>query len=158
MKRAVKNLIKDRDLGSYAFNNVKVEYRPSRPIGRCGDNAADEIEAQRLSPDTPSPVKRVSGWIVGEFVKGYAPITPHFWNIDTRTNTFYDTTERGYFKSSDQVEYVCDDLVDDLKTHNDAYCRVVYKSDNQAYLVGTGATVPMLSFTNKEIEFLQEAV
>ena len=156
MKRAVKNLIKDRDLGRFAVNNVRVEYRPSRPICRCGDNAADEIDAQRPSPDTPSPVKRVSGWIVGEFVKGYAPISPHFWNIDTRTNTFYDTTERGYFKLSDQVEYVCDNLVEDLKTHNGVYCRVVYKSDNQAYLVGTSFTVPMSSFTNKEIESLQE--
>jgi len=157
MKRAVKNLIKDRGLSKYKHQNVQVEHWPCRPFRYCMSNATNEAEWHRQGgEESPSPVKRVSGWLVGEFNRGYAGLTPHFWNYDTRTNTFYDTTERGYFNNSNHEEYVIDPAVDSLETPKDQYCRIVYKKDNQAYLIGKKVNVPLESFTNEEIYLLQK--
>ena len=103
MQRAVKNLIRDRGLHRYVHQVVKVISKPCRPISYCADNSVDEVDAHRPEPNSPSPVKSVAGWIVGQWDGKYAPMTPHFWNYDTRTDTHYDTTEPGYFKNNPDV-------------------------------------------------------
>ena len=152
MQRAIKNLIRDRGLHRYVWQVVKVESRPSRPIGLCGDNSVDEVDANRLDPNKPSPVKSVSGWIVGEWDGERAPFTPHFWNYDTRTDTFYDTTEPGYFKNNPNVTYVVDDQVGELDWDEDCFVGFIYKKDNRPYVVKKDKTIRIDSFTNTHLE------
>lgn len=152
MQRAVKNLIRDRGLDRYGYQVVKVINKPSRPIGLCGDNSVDEVDANRLEPNKPSPVKSVAGWIVGEWDGKYAPITPHFWNYDTRTDTHYDTTEPGYFKDNPNVTYVVDNEVHRLDWDDSCFTGFVYAKDNKPYLVKPHIKVRIDCFTNESLE------
>jgi len=152
MQRAIKNLIRDRGLSRYQHTVVKVESCPSRPIGLCADNSVDEADLHRPSKDQPGPVKSVAGWIVGEWDGKYAPLTPHFWNYDTRTDTFYDTTEPGYFENNPNVTYVVDNQVMDLDWNDDSFSGFVYKKDNRPYVVKKDKIVRIDSFTNTNLE------
>ena len=156
VQKAVKNLIRDRGLRGYNHTVVKVESRPSRPISYCADNSADECDLHRPTTDTPSPVKVVSGWIVGEWDGKHAPFTPHFWNYDTRTDTFYDTTEPGYFNNNPNVTYVVDNEVHNLEWDGKAgdFVGFVYKKDNCPYVVKKDKMVRIDQFTNDKLENL----
>lgn len=158
MKRAVKNLIKDRNLGHFKYIVVNVESRPSRPIGKCGDNASDEVDLHRPETDGPSPIKIVPGWIVGQWNGFMAGVIPHYWNYDERTDTHYDTTESGYFmgnlKDTNDVTYVIDTSVDDLEW-TQAMAGIAYFSNNvPTFIARNNMQFEMLEFTNEVVEQL----
>lgn len=150
MKRAVKNLIKDRGLEKYD-NVVQVESIPTRPIGFCHSNACEEMELHKTTQG--SPVKVVGGWIVGNWDGRMAGVIQHFWNYDTRTCTHYDTTKSGYFRTSNNVTYVIDDKVHNLKWTDDMK-GIAYLSDNKPYIVGKHSNIQIDDFSNQTIERL----
>lgn len=162
MQRAIRNLIKDRKLEDYAPLVVDVDYIGGRPIGKCGENAADEKDLHK-NPDGTSPVKVVSGWLVGDWNGIMSPVLPHFWNYDERTEKFYDTTDGGYFKDIDGVTYVCDNEVWSMmhKSHgmkwDDNVLGICYRSDNKPYLLGKlGNQLLINDFTNANVKLLCE--
>ena len=158
MRKAVKNLIKDRNLSHFNHILANVESRPSRPIGKCGDNAMDEVDLHRPTTDGPSPIKIVPGWMVGQWNGFMAGVIPHYWNYDLRTNTHYDTTDPGYFmgnlKDTNDVTYVIDTSVDDLQW-TQAMAGIAYFSNNvPTFIARNNMQFEMSEFTNEVVEHL----
>lgn len=154
MKRAIKNLIRDRKLEGYKHKVVNVDYIGGRSIGYCGDNAADEMDLHK-NPDGTCSVKVVAGWLVGDWNGFISPVIPHFWNYDERTEKFYDTTDSGYFKWNDGVTYLCDDAVHNMSWGDiKGFC---YRSDNKPWMLGKlGNQVLINDFTNANVKLLSE--
>ena len=154
MTKVIRNLIRDRTLKGYMHKVVDVTHVGGRPISKCHDNAADEMELHR-NPDGTCDVKVVAGWLVGNWNGSISPFLPHYWNYDQRTKRFYDTTASGYFPFNDGVTYLIDDEVQTLSWGD--IKGFLYNSNNKPYMVGKrGNKVLINNFTNANVKLLSE--
>lgn len=120
MKRAIRRLIKARNLTDDCV--VKVEHRPDKnsKLGLCADNTWNECKNK-------SHIEPVAGWIVTPWITdlhtksnngvdnayhkslkennytGYSEAMMHFWNYDTKTGVMYDTSQRDLSEFGDYV-------------------------------------------------------
>lgn len=113
MYKATRQLIRDRQpFCRFKLEKVAVKQIGGGDFGMCcynSDNAKDKDLLNTGSTDN----RMVSGWIVGPFDKerGETGISQHWWNKDSATDEYFDTTPIEGDTIPTQYEYVVDDEI-----------------------------------------------